>query len=159
MLSGRGNTRHFSAKYSAISVVQLCIHCRTLSTISQTWEAASKSWRALSRLTHPPIKKAPVSLPVPISPPFAAFCVSSVFASYRYPPINPDKLNTRQAVEMKIATSITENERPTTTQRILASFMMLSDIFTPTPLTISQQWSILPSHTESEIQRYRQPPT
>ena len=62
-----------------------------------------------------------------------------VFASSHYPPINPDKLNTRQAVEMKMATNIAENERPTTTQRIRASFIMLSDIFTPAPLTISQQ--------------------
>ncbi|EJI9010427.1 hypothetical protein ABGK91_004475 [Escherichia albertii] len=56
---------------------------------------------------------------------------SSASASSRYPPINPDKLNTSQAVEMKIATNIAENERPTTTQRIRASFIMLSDIFTP----------------------------
>src|SRR5699024_8864664 len=32
----------------------------------------------------PPGKKAPASLPVPISPPFAAFCVSCVFASYHH---------------------------------------------------------------------------
>lgn len=43
-----------------------------------------ESWRALSRLTHPTRKKAPVSLPVPISPPFAAFCVSGVFGSYHH---------------------------------------------------------------------------
>ena len=66
--------------------------------------------------------------------------VCPVFSAHvSYPPINPDKLKTLQAVAMKMATSITENERPTTTQRILASFMMLSGIFTPAPLTISQQ--------------------
>ncbi len=57
-----------------------------LQTLSNTVDnfadlrTVSKSWRALSRLTHPTNKKGPVSLPVPILPPLAAFCVSSVSA-------------------------------------------------------------------------------
>ena len=57
MLSGRRRILHFSAKYSALTGDQFCRHCRTPSTISQTREAVSKSWRALSRLTHPTNKK------------------------------------------------------------------------------------------------------
>ncbi len=57
MLSGRARKPHFSADYSAPDSVQFFMHCRTLSTISQTGEAVSKSWRALSRLTQLTNKK------------------------------------------------------------------------------------------------------
>ncbi|EYU76114.1 hypothetical protein BX62_12120 [Escherichia coli O121:H19 str. 2010C-4254] len=46
-------------------------------------------------------------------------------------PTSPAEVNAIQAMERKRATSISENEMPTITQRIFASIMSLSDIATP----------------------------
>ncbi|EOK9651941.1 hypothetical protein ACPFMX_005080, partial [Escherichia coli] len=53
-------------------------------------------------------------------------------------PSSPDEDNIIQPMERKRATSISENEMPTITQRIFASIMSLSDMFNP-PFTISTQ--------------------
>ncbi|EOG2982430.1 hypothetical protein ACK86M_005066, partial [Salmonella enterica] len=46
-------------------------------------------------------------------------------------PTSPEETSTRQAVATKTAVSMTENEAPTTTPRINASFVIFSDILTP----------------------------
>ncbi|EOO3353399.1 hypothetical protein E8510_RS24390, partial [Escherichia coli] len=51
---------------------------------------------------------------------------------------SPDEDNIIQPMERKRATSISENEMPTITQRIFASIMSLSDMLNP-PFTISTQ--------------------
>ncbi|HFO7081910.1 TPA: hypothetical protein ACHKNH_000351, partial [Escherichia coli] len=56
---------------------------------------------------------------------------------YAHPSI-PDEDNIIQGRKRKIATSISENEIPTITQRIFASIMSLSDMLNP-PFTISTQ--------------------
>ncbi|BDW58961.1 hypothetical protein JNE120442_14060 [Escherichia coli] len=56
---------------------------------------------------------------------------------YAHPSI-PDEDNIIQPMERKRATSISENEMPTITQRIFASIMSLSDMFNP-PFTLSTQ--------------------